>query len=64
MSSLRTWVWRHRRAIVGTSLAAAGTYAAYVVYQKKRQFDAICAELLAPTGLGPTDREQVTKHGT
>ena len=63
MSSIRSWLWRHRRAIVGTSLAAAGTYALYVAYRKKRELDALCAELLSPSASAAPDREKrVREH--
>ena len=41
------WAWRHRRGIVGTTLAAGATYGAYVAYRKKKELE----ELLDSLGL-------------
>lgn len=40
------WVWDHKRLVIGTSLAAAGAYAGYVLWQKKLELDALCEELM------------------
>ena len=51
------WAWDHKRLILGTSLAAAGAYGAYVVYQKKKDFDALCEELMGMQGAAARSEE-------
>ena len=46
VKSAARWLWDHKKLVVGTSLAAAGAYAGYVMYQKKRELDALCEELM------------------
>eukprot|EP00320_Phaeocystis_rex_P012539 CAMPEP_0119066586 /NCGR_PEP_ID=MMETSP1178-20130426/9105_1 /TAXON_ID=33656 /ORGANISM="unid sp, Strain CCMP2000" /LENGTH=61 /DNA_ID=CAMNT_0007048197 /DNA_START=25 /DNA_END=206 /DNA_ORIENTATION=+ len=45
------WLWDHKRLVVGTSLAAAGAYTGYVLWQKKRELDALCEELMGTQGV-------------
>ena len=44
------WFWDHKRLVVGTSFAAAGAYTGYVLWQKKRELDALCEELMSTQG--------------
>ena len=62
--SAARWVWNHKRLIVGTSVVAAGAYAGYVAWQKKREFDALCEELLGVQGGARprTDEARAKEH--
>ena len=51
------WVWDHKRLVIGTSLAAAGAYAGYVLWQKKLELDALCEELMG-TQAAPVARNE------
>jgi len=64
MKSAARWVWNHKRLLVGTSVVAAGAYAGYVAWQKKREFDALCEELLGVQGGARprTDETRAKEH--
>ena len=54
------WVWDHKRLVVGTSLAAAGAYTGYVLWQKKLELDALCEELMG-TQAAPVARNEESR---
>lgn len=57
-----SWAWKHRRKLAVATVAAAGTYTAYVVWKKKRELDGIVQELLGATSPGPTREAKVRNH--
>ena len=62
LNGATNWVWKHRRKIVGVSIAAAGTYTAYVVWKKKRELEDLCSELLSAAPEGRSREEKVREH--
>ena len=56
------WLWDHKRLVVGTTAVAAGAYAGYVVWQKKRELEALCEELLSLQGTQARSEESAAKE--
>jgi len=57
------WFWDHKRLVVGTSFAAAGAYTGYVLWQKKRELDALCEELMSTQGpLARNEESRAREH--
>ena len=56
------WVWDHKRLVIGTSLAAAGAYTGYVLWQKKLELDALCEELMGTQAASRNEESRAREH--
>ena len=56
------WVWDHKRLVISTSLAAAGAYTGYVLWQKKLELDALCEELMGTQAASRNEESRAREH--